>query len=431
VIPILAIAAAVAQAAAPPPACDRSPLVVRHSNVWTPSGVLTDRDVVVRDGRVAAITPASTRAPAGVRTLDAAGHTLLPGLVDAHLHFVVPGGLPQGTAPGREAAVTAKQLLQAGVTSGRLHLASIESAADLKARGANECEAVPRLQAGGPGFSGAAQRDYPSFWGVTSTADAAAKVARVADAGLDWIALHDAEKFDPAVLDAIVSAARGRGLRLMGAGTNVAQLEAVLRADPDTLDYFLRDQPAEYPAPLLAAIRRHPKLILAPTFGIQHRVARDAAQPAQLDDPASYAFLEPAERAFVIEAARGAIAKEAAGRDVPGFQRKAAQLRTLGVPLAIASDVGSPLHFQADGIWWELEGWRTLGFSHREALTAATEGAARVLGATDHGRLAAGSRGDFVLYRGDVERGPFDARRVLAVAKSGVIFVRGGTWVGP
>jgi imidazolonepropionase-like amidohydrolase len=431
VIPILVVAAAVAQAAAPPPACDRSPLVVRHADVWTPAGIQKDRDVVVRDGRVVEIGPAATRDPAGVRTLDAAGHTLLPGLVDAHLHFVVPGGLPPGSAPGREAAVAGRQLLQAGVTAGRLHLASIESAADLKARGANDCEAVPRLQAGGPGFSGAAQRDYPNFWGVTSAADAAAKVARVADAGLDWIALHDAERFEPAVLDAIVSAARGRGLRLMGAGTSAAQIEAVLRAQPDTLDYFLRDEPAAYPAPLLIAIRRHPTVILAPTFGIQHRVARYAAQPAQLDDPANYPFLEPAERVFVTEAARGALAKEAAGRDVPGFQRKAAQLRALGLPLAIASDVGSPLHFQAGGIWWELEGWRALGFSHREALTAATEGAARVLGAADAGRLAAGSRADFVLYRGGVENGPFDAGRVIAVAKGGVLFVRGGTWTGP
>jgi imidazolonepropionase-like amidohydrolase len=429
VIPILAAAVAVAQAAAPP-SCDRSPLVVRHANVWTPSGVLKDRDVLVRDGRVSEIRPAGAAAPEGARPIDGTGHTLLPGLVDAHLHFVVPGGLPSGTAPGREEAVTARQLLEAGVTAGRLHLASLESAAGLKARGANDCEAVPRLQAGGPGFSGAAQSDYPNFWGVTSAADAAAKVARVADAGLDWIALHDAERFDPALLDAIVSAARARGLRLMGAGTNVAQIEAVLRAEPDTLDYFLRDAPAEYPAPLLAAIRRHPRLILAPTFGIQHRVARFAARPSQLDDPANYAFLAPAERAFVTEAARGALAKEAAGRDVPGFAQKAAQLRALGLPLAIASDVGSPLHFQAGGIWWELEGWRTLGFSHREALTAATESAARVLGAADAGRLAAGSRGDFVLYRGDVEEGPFDARRVIAVAKGGVLFVDGGTWTG-
>jgi imidazolonepropionase-like amidohydrolase len=431
VIAILATAVAVAQAAAPPPACDRTPLVVRHANVWTPAGILKDRDVVVRDGRVVEIAAASGRDPEGVRTLDAAGHTLLPGLVDAHLHFVVPGGLPPGSPAGREAAVTGRQLLQAGVTSGRLHLASVESAVDLKARGANDCEAVPRLQAGGPGFSGAAQRDYPNFWGVTSAADAAAKVGRVADAGLDWIALHDAERFEPAVLDALASAARGRGLRLMGAGTGAAQIEAVLRANPDTLDYFLRDAPAEYPAPLLAAIRRHPRLILAPTFGIQHRVARYAAQPAGLDDPANYAFLEPAERLFVTEAARGALAKEAAGRDVPGFQRKAAQLRELGLPLAIASDVGSPLHFQAGGIWSELEGWRALGFSHREALTAATEGAARVLDAADAGRLGTGSRADFVLYRGDVENGPFDAGRVLAVAKGGVLFVRGGTWSGP
>jgi len=37
-----------------------------------------------------------------------------------------------------------------------------------------------------------------------------------------------------------------------------------------------------------------------------------------------------------------------------------------------------------------------------------------------------GSRADFILYRGDVERGPFEMARVLEVAKDGVRFVAGG-----
>jgi hypothetical protein len=38
--------------------------------------------------------------------------------------------------------------------------------------------------------------------------------------------------------------------------------------------------------------------------------------------------------------------------------------------MAIGSDAGSPLQFPADAIWWELEAWRALGASHREALIA-------------------------------------------------------------
>jgi cytosine/adenosine deaminase-related metal-dependent hydrolase len=46
---------------------------------------------------------------------------------------------------------------------------------------------------------------------------------------------------------------------------------------------------------------------------------------------------------------------------------------------------------------------------------------ARVLRQADIGHLRPGARGDFVLYRGDVEHGPFDVERVTAVARGGVL----------
>jgi imidazolonepropionase-like amidohydrolase len=67
--------------------------------------------VVIRDGRIAAVGPtASTPAPAGARTIDLTGHTLIPGLIGMHNHlfYTAPGG--------RRVAAT--------VTSTRLYLAS-------------------------------------------------------------------------------------------------------------------------------------------------------------------------------------------------------------------------------------------------------------------------------------------------------------------
>jgi imidazolonepropionase-like amidohydrolase len=416
--------------AAPAAACDASPLVVRDTSVWTPSGPLAHRDVFVRDGRVVAVRRTARDAPAGMRVVDGAGHTLLPGLVDVHLHFVVPGGLPKGAAPGRQIEITARQLLRSGVTAGRLHLASIDEASRLKARGAAECDVVPRLQVGGPGISGAATTDYPQFWGAKDAADARAKVGRIADAGLDWIAVHDADRFAPDVLDALATTARARGIRLMGASTSPAAIAAVLRIRPETLDYFDRTASADYPPALLAAIRRVPRRVLAPTFGIHHRVAAYAADAARLETEAPFAFVEPAERTFVLDTARAELAKEAGQRALPSIPTKARQLRGLGMTFAIAPDAGSPIHFQDHAIWWDLEAWRALGFTHREALRAATAGGAAGLGWRDVGTLASGSRADFVLYRGDVEAGPFDAGRVLAVAKGGVLFVDQGAWTG-
>ncbi len=115
--------------------CDATPLLIRNATVWTARGPQAGQDVLIRDGRVAVIEAAGSRKHEGVRILDGTGQTLLPGLVDAHLHFTIPGGLPRTGAPRTDVAhLTARQLLRSGVTSGRLHLASLEDAASLKAR---------------------------------------------------------------------------------------------------------------------------------------------------------------------------------------------------------------------------------------------------------------------------------------------------------
>lgn len=413
--------------------CDASPLLVRNANVWTSNGVLSRRDVLFRDGRVASIEPSAERAAQGVRTIDASGQTLLPGLVDTHLHFSIPGGLPAESPNRADAArLTGRQLIRSGLTSGRLHLASLEEASALKMRSADPCRALPRLQVGGPAISGAATRDASNFWAVTGVEDAVAKVERLRSAGVDWMAIHDADKFAPDVLQTLAAAARRAGIRLMAAGSTPAEIDAALTVDPDTLDYIDRSEAPTYTAALGDRIRARRDLTVAPTIGVFFRGDRYVKEPSELEDPANFEFLGQSERAHVLQAAKTGIAGadgERAQRYLATTSVKMRQLLALGVPLALASDSGSPFHFQAGAVWWELEAWRAMGATHRQALTAATIGAARVLHANDIGRLEVGSRADFVLYRGDVENGAFDARRVVAVGKGGVLFVADGRWI--
>jgi imidazolonepropionase-like amidohydrolase len=50
--------------------------------------VLTDRALVVEDGRIAAVLAAHDAPAEGAATVRLAGHTLLPGLIDCHAHLV-------------------------------------------------------------------------------------------------------------------------------------------------------------------------------------------------------------------------------------------------------------------------------------------------------------------------------------------------------
>ena len=406
--------------------CDSSPLVVLSTTVWTSRGLLTNRDVLFRDGRVAAIEPAGSSKYPGVRRLEGSGNTLLPGLVDAHLHFVIPGGLPTKDGPRTDIEeLTARQLLRSGVTSGRVHLATLDEAARLKKRSLDPCAAIPRLQVGGPGLSGALDKDFNNFQGVKSGEDAAAKIDRLRAAGAEWVAIHDADKFDAGILQSIATAARAAGLRIMAAGSTPQEIAAVLTIRPDTLDYFDRTAEPTYPQATLDLIKAQSDLILVPTPGVPYRTVEYLRNPGLLESPGNFESLDPTDRAFMLANARKDLAGAEgtrAQRVIASLPEKIRQLRRLLLPMAIGSDAGSPLQFPSGAIWWELEAWRSTGASHDDVLRAATDDGAAVLRVKDVGNLNLGSRADFVLYRGSVTTGPFELSRVMAVGKAGVVF---------
>jgi imidazolonepropionase-like amidohydrolase len=416
-------------AMAPPAAaqtCDRSPLLIFNVSVWAPDGPLAGRDVIVRDGRIASVIATGAARPNIARAIDGTGHTLLPGLIDAHLHFSVPGGLPGPPRPDTD-QITARQLLHSGVTSGRLHLAALEDAIRLKARSQDPCSEVPRLQAGGPGLSGAVEKDFSAFQGARTVAEAAAKVEKFAAAGVDWIAVHDAHLFPAGVADAIATAARKFRVRLMASGSTPDEIAGALSISPDTLDYFDRTEQAGYAEATLARIRSQKDLILVPTPGVPWRMVQYRNQPRRLEDAQNFTLFSPPDRDFVLANAQKDLDGAEMQRSisvVPTIANKMRQLRSLGLPIAIGSDAGSTMQFHANAVWWEMAAWRAAGVPAREVIAAATVNGARVLRLEDIGHLRPGARADFVLYRGNAEDGAFDVTRVLAVAKEGALYRR-------
>lgn len=73
-------------------------VVVRNATVWTsgPQGVLLGADVLLVDGKVAAVGKALA-APPGAVEVDGTGKHVTPGLVDCHSHTALEGNVNEGT----------------------------------------------------------------------------------------------------------------------------------------------------------------------------------------------------------------------------------------------------------------------------------------------------------------------------------------------
>jgi Tol biopolymer transport system component len=83
----------------------RGTVAFTHATIVTMRGdeVIDDGTVVVTGNRIAAIGPsASVAIPAGAKVIDAAGKTILPGLIDAHGHIDCCYGT--GTSPQKQAS---------------------------------------------------------------------------------------------------------------------------------------------------------------------------------------------------------------------------------------------------------------------------------------------------------------------------------------
>ncbi|MBB6093791.1 imidazolonepropionase-like amidohydrolase [Povalibacter uvarum] len=416
-----------------------SPIVVTRATLWTETGLEQDRELIAEGGLITAVgSSGSLRRPNDARVIDAKGDTLLPGLIDAHVHLVSGVRLPESFDSNARARVAAKQLLRSGVTSGRVHLWDLPTATAFARDVSSGAVVSPRLQFGGPAlFGGRAGWDSElgNVWGVKGVDDALAKVRRLHEAGMQWVTLHDLRRFDEKELDAIVAESRRLGLRVAAAGDVLEDIAIATRIGAESIEYLERSDSLRYPDDVIAKLRdRGTRLFMVPAIGFPHRFAAYRQGRMTVDDPRLTEFMPQDVAAFAMNALLEDRTREIRYAPTwneipPALPAKFQQLHAAGLQIVTGTDCGSPVHVQADAIWQELETWRRLGISPFEIVRAATALNARLLDDPRAGQLKLDSRADFILYRGSIDRGTLDVERVRTVVKEGELYVRDGLWI--
>jgi imidazolonepropionase-like amidohydrolase len=193
-------------------------VVLRPSRILDGAGgVLTGREVVVRNGRIERIAPAG--AQTGLPVYDLEGATLLPGLIDTHVHIVWHFDRETGRAHNGASRDSASHLLYAAenawvtLRGGVTTVQSLGHAGDVPLRDAIAAGALP-----GPRILTSIS---PIINPSASPAQTRAKVDRMADAGADVIKVFaswrsaegDTPNLSPDQIDAACERAAARGLR--------------------------------------------------------------------------------------------------------------------------------------------------------------------------------------------------------------------------
>ncbi|MGE5414501.1 MAG: amidohydrolase family protein, partial [Syntrophomonadaceae bacterium] len=181
--------------------------------------------VLIEGDRIVAAGPASEIAiPSDAVVVDTSGRTMLPGLIDVHVHLQILGHgdyaawdpwIAKNGLVERVGEISAKQLLMAGVTSAVDLGGTLKESLAVRDRIDRGEIPGPRMSMSGPWITrdlGDYSPVLPNQLHVDTPAQAAAAVDRLASAGVDVIKAYVA--LAPAHYRAIVDAAHRRHLKV-------------------------------------------------------------------------------------------------------------------------------------------------------------------------------------------------------------------------
>ncbi len=404
-------------------------------------GAPVNQSVILVEGeRIRAVgTVATLPVPAGYEIISTAGMSVLPGLWDSHVHTMLLGHSDyphwDKTYPARFATdimpAAAKQLLLAGVTSARDLGAPLADSITVRDRIARGELPGPTLYVSGPFLQ---HEPYPGTeafrWGVQGTADARAKVTKLADAGVNLIKLIDQDQMTEDEVAAIVDEAHQRKLPVVAHSHRPDEIRRGLRAGVDCFEHTGLATAPEYPADILALIQdrtanmsRGP-MVWCPTIEGFFNYDYNVTNPMSLEDT-GWQLGVPTDIIADIQRSLAHPGWLAYYQITPLRARtsaaKFAQLQKTGLVLLIGTDSGIPMKFHNQSTWRELDIWvNKLGVDPMTALRAATYWPAVAMKVDqDVGTVSEGKFADIIAVKGDVLRYIDLLQRVDLVLKHG------------
>jgi imidazolonepropionase-like amidohydrolase len=414
-----------------------------------------DSTIVVRGNRIEAVGPsASTPVPPGARVIDAHGKWVIPGLIDAHVHFFQSANLytrpdaadfnavvPYAREVARNKArlpFTFRVWLASGVT-GVVDIGGPMWNFDMR-DAARRTEAAPRVAVAGPLISTVDRVKLdlgdPPIIKVASAEEARALVRRELARKPDYIKVWyvftglDAIPAQEAIVRATAEEAHAAGVPLAVHATELAVAKSALRAGADYLVHSVEDYPVD--DEFIALMKRNHALYCPTLFvelGYQYLFSntwRPTEAEKRLGDPEILGMMNDLDhipKDKIPERVRKRMESPPTPKLSPVM---AANLRTVwnaGIPVAMGTDAGNPGTLHGPGVFREMALMAEAGLTPLQVLRSATVNGARAMRMeADLGRIAPGRLADLVILDADPLASVANLSHVREVMKDGKVF---------
>ena len=407
--------------------------LIENVRVVDARGEQGEHSVLIRGGRIAAIDPQTISPEA--RVLDGRGHTLLPGLIDAHVHITMsPGEVYRDDTPAMRRERVAHHLrsfLAVGVTSiidPGISTTDVDLVRALQSEGPS-----PNVYVVGPLLgpeNGYPSKVVPGLEGVSSRSQVQQQLRAfepyetygVKVTFEDGMLMRVMPLFTPELQSVIVEETSKREQNLYIHATDKRGIRRALQMNPHVLVHG----PHKYNGRLLAQIAESGAYVVS-TIDIQG-AGLTYFNLDSLEDPFIASVTPPDEladaknpeirRRFIEEAWRASAPgwprwmgrmmykKSVIGPRVKRAIRGISKLHELGVPVALGSDSSGwplvPFLFHGVSTHLEISFLEQAGLSPIEILTAGTRTPAEMLGIADTvGTIEVGKRADLIMVKGD------------------------------